>query len=254
LLQVDGLGRRHTNGVSALEALSFEVAAGELLGIVGPSGCGKSTALRIVAGLDRPTAGLIRWAGGTAPSIGFVFQDPALLPWASAADNVYLPLRLRGVGRRDAARLIDEALASVGLSAWADALPRELSGGMRMRVSIARALVTRPALLLMDEPFAALDEISRGRLNDDLLALATDQRLSVVFVTHSVYEAVYLCHRVLVMTPGPGRIHAALHIDEPQPRDESFRTSVRYGERCAAVSGALRAASANTTANLDEAN
>lgn len=250
LLCVTDLGRRHENGAVAIDSVSFDVAHGEFLGIVGPSGCGKSTALRIIAGLDRPTAGSVRWAGGAAPSIGFVFQEPALLPWATAADNIYLPLRLRGVGRREAAEAIHQALASVGLSSSANALPRELSGGMRMRVSIARALVTRPTLLLMDEPFAALDEMSRGRLNDDLLALAEAQSLSVVFVTHSVYEAVYLCDRVLVMTPSPARIDSALRIEEPRPRGESFRSSARYGQACAEVSQALRTA-ARSDAGVD---
>lgn len=240
LLRVDELGKRHPNGVEALHALSFDVAPGEVLGIVGPSGCGKSTALRMVAGLDRPTTGSIGWAGGDAPPIGFVFQEPALMPWASAADNVLLPLRLRGMRRQDAMPRVDAALAAVGLASFAPAYPRELSGGMRMRVSIARALVGQPSLLLMDEPFAALDEMSRSRLNDDLLALVAAQRLTVVFVTHSVYEAAYLCDRVLVMTPRPGRIHAAIRIDEPRPRDEAYRNSARYGQHCSEISAALR--------------
>jgi len=252
LLRVEAVERRYPNGVLSLQSLGLEVRTGEVLGIVGPSGCGKSTALRLVAGLDRPTAGVIRWPSGPAPMLGFVFQEPALMPWASAADNVFLPLRLRGVNRRDGAPRVAEALAGVGLSRFAQALPRELSGGMRMRVSIARALVTRPAVLLMDEPFAALDEMSRSQLNDDLLALAAAQRLSVVFVTHSVYESVYLCDRVLVMSPAPGRIHAEVRIDEPRPRGEAFRSSARFGPACAEVSRLLRAAAQASGGAVDD--
>jgi NitT/TauT family transport system ATP-binding protein len=179
-----------SNGVTALAGFDLDVFAGEFVSLLGPSGCGKSTVLRLIAGLAQPTEGIVSWPGSTdndhRGEIGFVFQDPTLMPWANVADNVWLPLRLHGVSRHDARDRIAESLALVGLSDFAKAYPRELSGGMRMRVSIARALSLKPQLLLMDEPFAALDEIARFRLNDDLLRLQNDLRCTVVFVTHSV--------------------------------------------------------------------
>jgi NitT/TauT family transport system ATP-binding protein len=201
LLALRGVGMRFPNGTRALERFDLEVARGEFLSLLGPSGCGKSTVLRLVAGLAAPTEGEVGRPSGVR--VGVVFQEPTLMPWASAFDNVRLPLRLAG---RSAAEVRDEVmavLARVGLADFAHAYPRELSGGMRMRVSIARALVTRPGLLLLDEPFAALDEITRGRLDDDLLGLWREHGLTVVFVTHSVYEAVYLSTRVAVLAGGP---------------------------------------------------
>jgi NitT/TauT family transport system ATP-binding protein len=174
--------------------------------------------------------------------IGFVFQEPTLMPWASVFDNVYLPLRLRHEKRVSAKPRVEEALALVGLSAFAKAYPRELSGGMRMRVSIARALVLKPALLLMDEPFAALDEITRFRLNDDLVRLKQELGTTIVFVTHSVYESVYLSTRIAVMTQRPGRITREISISADQERDENFRMSAAYGALCADVSAQLQAA------------
>ena len=214
---------------------------GEFLSLIGPSGCGKSTVLRLLAGLDRPSAGTLAW-DGARPEIGFVFQDATLMPWASAADNIYLPLRLRGVTRRDAAPRIEEVLARVGLSRFSGHRPAELSGGMRMRVSIARALVVRPDLLLMDEPFAALDEITRLRLNDDLAGLVAELGTTVVFVTHSVTESVYLSDRVVVMTPRPGRVVETLAVSGPAARTEEFRLSSTYAETCRRASAALREA------------
>ncbi len=210
MLTLTGITRRY-GSVTALDDIDLAVKRGEFLVLLGPSGCGKSTLLRLIAGLEPPSAGMLAWkAGRPAPGeVGFVFQDPVLMPWASALDNVALPLRLRGYGR-EAAALAREALAQVGLSASAAARPRALSGGMRMRVSIARALVSRPQLLLMDEPFAALDEFTRHRLQDQCLALTRELGCTTVFVTHSLYEAATLATRIVVLSPGPGRIAAEL--------------------------------------------
>ncbi len=219
------------------------MAPGSFLGILGPSGCGKSTLLRIIAGLAEPTAGRREVTlSGARQEIGFVFQEPTLMPWATVADNVYLPLRLAGMRRAKAAPLVAEALSAVGLDGFAHSYPRELSGGMRMRVSIARAFVTRPRLLLLDEPFAALDEITRFRLNEDLLRLWRTQGWTIVFVTHSVFESVFLSSRVVVMTPRPGRIAADIPIDLPHPRDAALRTGSAYNEQCRVVSQRLAAA------------
>ncbi|HEY6993480.1 MAG TPA: ABC transporter ATP-binding protein [Xanthobacteraceae bacterium] len=251
VVALDGVGKTFANGVVALDDLSLEVREGEFLSLLGPSGCGKSTALRIIAGLSEPTRGRVAWREAAAADaanprrIGFVFQEPTLMPWATVAANVRLPLKLKGPDASAPAR-VTAALERVGLAGFAASYPRELSGGMKMRISIARALVTEPRLLLMDEPFAALDEITRFRLNDDLLALWQSLRKTVVFVTHSVFESVYLSQRIVVMTPRPGRIFTELVIDAPHPRDERFRTSAEYAGYCRLVSEAL--AQANTAA------
>ena len=243
IIRLENVAKTFSNGTVALSGLNVEIRAGEFTSLLGPSGCGKSTALRMIAGLGAASSGRIALDLEAAQQeIGFVFQEPTLMPWATVFDNVYLPLRLAGRNVSDARADIDETLELVGLGGFADAYPRELSGGMRMRASIARALVTRPRLLLMDEPFAALDEITRFKLNDDLLALKARQNWTVVFVTHSVFESVYLSDRVLVMTPRPGRIVADIAIDEPSPREAAFRTSERYGAYCRDVSGRLSAA------------
>ncbi len=237
---LDRVDRRFPGGVQALAGVSLEVDGGAFVSLLGPSGCGKSTVLRLLAGLDEPSAGTVRRASG---EVGYVFQEPTLMPWASVADNVRLPLRLRGTPRAEADAAVAQALAGVGLEGFANALPRALSGGMKMRVSIARALVTRPRLLLLDEPFAALDEITRFRLNQDLLALWRRERFTALFVTHSVYEAVFLSQRVVVMAARPGRVHATLDVDAPYPRDAGFRATAGYGRLCAEASAALQAAS-----------
>jgi NitT/TauT family transport system ATP-binding protein len=245
IVSLRGVGRTFANGTVALKDLSFDVAAGSFVSLLGPSGCGKSTALRIIAGLGEPTEGEVDWARpDDRQEIGFVFQEPTLMPWATVFGNVWLPLRLRGVSRGDASQPVSEALRMVGLEEFARSYPRELSGGMRMRVSIARALVTSPRLLLMDEPFAALDEITRFKLNNELLALWREHGWTVIFVTHSVFESVYLSERILVMTARPGRVAHDLAIDAPYPRTDAFRTSADYAARCRQVSEALEEAMA----------
>ncbi|MCS6778158.1 MAG: ABC transporter ATP-binding protein [Geminicoccaceae bacterium] len=245
-MRLEAVGKTFANGTVALEGLDLAIGRHEFVSLLGPSGCGKSTALRLIAGLARPTRGRIRFEERLERGdVGFVFQEPTLMPWATVHENVRLPLRLQRIARRTAEAPVREALAMVGLAEFADAYPRELSGGMKMRVSIARALVTRPALLLMDEPFAALDEITRLKLNDDLLALWRAQSWTVVFVTHSVYESVYLSTRIVVMAARPGRIVADIPIDAPWPRDENFRTSDLYNTLCREVSAALRRAMAS---------
>jgi NitT/TauT family transport system ATP-binding protein len=239
-----GVTKVYDNGVMAVGPLDLDVRKGEFVSLLGPSGCGKSTALRLIAGLNAPTSGIVRVSRGAdqsraGHSIGFVFQEPTLMPWSSVRENVRLPLKLARVPAAEADARVSEALAQMGLSEFAGAFPRELSGGMKMRVSLARALVTDPDILLMDEPFAALDEITRFRLNNDLLSLWRNLRKTVIFVTHSVFESVYLSQRVIVMTSRPGRIGAELRIDAPEPRGEDFRTSAEYVAYCREVSHAL---------------
>jgi len=235
-----GVGKTFGSGTLALQGLDLDIRSGEFVSLLGPSGCGKSTALRIMAGLSEPTSGTIAWPSGEPEqgTLGFVFQEPTLMPWATVAGNVALPLKLAGVDGATAAPKVAEALARVGLSEFAGAYPRQLSGGMKMRVSIARALVTAPRVLLMDEPFAALDEITRFRLNDDLMALWRELGMTVVFVTHSVFESVYLSQRIVVMTPRPGRVFTELAVEAPG-RDAQFRTSAEYAGLCRVVSDAL---------------
>jgi NitT/TauT family transport system ATP-binding protein len=245
-VRLRGVTKVYDNGVVALGPLDLDARRGEFISLLGPSGCGKSTALRLIAGLSTPTSGTVQvpvQGAGAGRGIGFVFQDPTLMPWTSITENVRLPLKLAHVTRAESDARVGRVLAQVGLTEFGNAYPRQLSGGMRMRVSLARALVTDPDILLMDEPFAALDEITRFRLNDDLLALWRDLRQTVIFVTHSVFESVYLSQRVIVMTPRPGCTDAEFRIDAPEPRDEDFRTSPFYAARCREVSQALAQAS-----------
>jgi NitT/TauT family transport system ATP-binding protein len=246
LVSIRNVSKQFANGTLAVRGVDLDVLPGEFVSLLGPSGCGKSTLLRLIAGLVAPSAGTIEWpsskhsqAGSLGPHLGFVFQDPTLMPWASATRNVMLPLALGRLAKAEAEMRAAEMLELVGLRGFERAYPRELSGGMRMRVSIARALVTRPKILLMDEPFAALDEITRQKLNDDLLALWWQHRFTVVFVTHSVFESVYLSRRVVVMAARPGRIMANLAIETPYPRDRLFRTSAEYAQLCRTASEAL---------------
>ena len=243
LLSLSGIAKSFDNGTQAIARLDLDVADGEFVSLVGPSGCGKSTALRIVSGLLTPDAGTVTFPG-EKPEIGFVFQEPTLMPWASALGNVRLPLDLEHMKRGEANDRAAKALARVGLGGFEKSFPRELSGGMKMRVSIARALAAEPKLLLMDEPFAALDELTRQALNDDLLKLWEEDALTVIFVTHSVYESTYLSSRVVVMTPRPGRVAADLALAPPRARDESYRLTADFTRDAGRVSAALKGAMA----------
>jgi NitT/TauT family transport system ATP-binding protein len=242
LLRLEGVCKVFAGAVVALEGMTLELRDGDFVSLLGPSGCGKSTALRLIAGLSRPTRGRLRWRDGAEGGLGVVFQEPTLAPWSTVFDNVWLPLRLKRQSRAAAREAVTACLDAVGLAAFADAYPRALSGGMKMRVSIARAMVTRPRLLLMDEPFAALDEITRQKLNDDLLALQRRLGCTVVFVTHSVFESVYLSNRVVVMAARPGRVVEELRVEGPALRDAAFRTSAGYVAQCRRASEALQAA------------
>ena len=237
-LRLDRLAKRFPNGTVALGELSAEIEAGAFVSLLGPSGCGKSTVLRIVAGLELPSEGRVEWPQGQA-ALGFVFQEPTLMAWASAAKNVALPLELAGVPETEARARACDALAKVDLAGFADALPRELSGGMRMRVSIARALVAEPRVLLMDEPFAALDEFTRTRLNDDLLNLWMERGFTGIFVTHSVFEAVYLSRRILILSGRPGRLVADIENPAPYPRPHGYRTSADFMATAREIIGVL---------------
>jgi len=246
VVSLGSVGKTFANGVVALDRLDLELRPGEFVSLLGPSGCGKSTALRLIAGLSEPSRGTVNWPNAVRTrrdegDIGFVFQEPTLMPWATVAENVRLPLKLKGQQHAAQPR-VDAALERVGLVGFGASYPRELSGGMKMRASIARALVTEPSLLLMDEPFAALDEITRFKLNNDLLTLWRSLGKTIAFVTHSVFESVYLSQRIIVMTPRPGRVFTELAIDAPHPRDERFRTSAAYAALCRSTSEALAAA------------
>lgn len=242
LLTLSNVSRRFEDGTQALAGIDAAIADGSFVSLVGPSGCGKSTLLRLIAGLDAPDGGHIKWADGQPDLFGFVFQDATLMPWATVFDNVWLPLRLRGVTREDAAPQVREALELVGLDNRMDAHPHALSGGMRMRVSIARALALKPRVLLMDEPFAALDEITRARLNDDINHLWAEHKWTVLYVTHSVYEAAYLSTRVLVMPGRPGAFVADMNIDASAARGDAWRASGDFARVSAAITAQLRGA------------
>lgn len=241
LAEFRAVEKTYANGVRALGPLDLEIAGGEFLSLLGPSGCGKSTALRVLAGLLTPSAGAVEWPGGK-PRIGFVFQDATLMPWATARDNVRLPLDLAHIARGEANDRAQAALARLGLAEFGNAYPRALSGGMRMRVSLARALVAKPKLLLMDEPFAALDEFAREALNDDLVRLAREENLTVIFVTHSVYESTFLSTRIVTLTPRPGRIAAEFSFMPPPDRTSSWRLSPEFTEAARQVSQSMRTA------------
>jgi NitT/TauT family transport system ATP-binding protein len=239
-----------SNGTRGLAPISLNIAQGEFLTLIGPSGCGKSTLLKLIANLIEPSDGRLLWWRGDFGQVGregrrfaFVFQEPTLMPWARVDANVRLPLELANVSAAAAAPVVADAIERVGLSAFARHFPRQLSGGMKMRVSIARALATKPNLLLMDEPFGALDEFTRNKLDADLVRLWWERKLTNVFVTHSIYEAVFLSTRIIVMAANPGRIFRTMTIDQPQPRDEGFRDSPKFAAYCRELSTWLAEAS-----------
>jgi len=250
VVDVRGVEKRFANGTQALAPVDLAVRPGEFVTLLGPSGCGKSTLLRTIAGLTQPSAGTLRWWGGGMAGVGepgrklvFVFQDATLMPWTRVRANVRLPLDLAGVPREEADARVDASLALVGLAKFDRHYPRELSGGMQMRTSIARALVTEPDLLLLDEPFGALDEITRNKLDADLLALWWRKRFTVMFVTHSIYEAVFLSTRVVVMSARPGRVFREIVIDAPHPRAEGFRVTQQFAAYAKLLSECLMEAS-----------
>lgn len=238
----------YSNGTRALLPVNLTINQGEFVTLLGPSGCGKSTLLKMVAGLTEPSDGkLVLWRRDsrekTQVPLSFVFQEATLMPWSNVQNNVRLPLDLARVPRAEANTRVSEALELVGLGKFASVLPRELSGGMQMRVSIARGLVTRPKLLLMDEPFGALDEITRNKLDSDLLRLWREQGLTVVFVTHSIHEAVFLSQRVIMMAARPGRVVEDIAITESFPRSEDFRVSPAFSRYAKQLQDSLLQAS-----------
>ncbi len=243
LIELTGVTKHFRSGAQVLSDVSLTVDRGEFVSLIGPSGCGKSTILRLTAGLDTPSCGTVRSPALNTRAQGttsFVFQEATLMPWTSVFNNVWLPLRLQGLSRDESLARVTQALKSVGLEDFAQAYPAQLSGGMKMRASIARALITEPKILLMDEPFAALDDLSRHRLNDDLLRWQQDASISTLFVTHNIAEAVFLSKRVLVMGARPGRIVDELTIDAPYPRSLSFRESSEFLSYCRSLSLTLR--------------
>ena len=254
-VSIQAAEKTYPNGTRALLPVNLTVQPGEFVTLLGPSGCGKSTLLNMVAGLLAPSSGSIAvWGSSPDANAGsaqgkhrlsFVFQEATLMPWARVAANVRLPLDLQGVSRADADQRVSDALKLVGLDKFDESYPRELSGGMQMRASIARSLVTDPSLLLMDEPFGALDEITRNRLDDELLALWRAKGLTVIFVTHSIHEAVYLSSRVIVMAARPGRVVEEVPIAPTIPRDEAFRVSTEFAGYAKRLQDSLWRASAS---------
>ena len=258
ILTLEQVGKTYANGTVALQDFNLKVQPATITSLVGPSGCGKSTVLRIVSGLGDLTSGHLTWADegqgnpkrsqGNPHKLAYVFQEPALMPWATVMDNVRLPLKLAKVPKRQSLEAVSDAIAQVGLQGIERCYPRELSGGMKMRVSIARALVTQPQILLMDEPFGALDEMTRGKLNQELLTLQHQRNLTILFVTHSIYEAVYLAHKVVVMASKPGRVITEIPIDAAHPREPDYRTSPQFNRYCRDVSHCLSQAMGDSMA------
>jgi NitT/TauT family transport system ATP-binding protein len=247
-LKLDNVAKHFDNGTVAVAGVTLNISRGSFVSLLGPSGCGKSTVLRLVAGLAKPSIGSVTWPQSASakerPCLSYVFQDATLMPWASALKNVMLPLLLARIPGKEAKKEAQCALAEVGLDKFASAYPTQLSGGMRMRVSLARALVTQPQILLLDEPFAALDEITRARLNQDLAELWRARKFTAIFVTHSVFEAAYLSQRVIIMAANPGRIFVDCPVVTESERNEAFRSSATYVELCAGLSAKLKEAMA----------
>ncbi|MEO0866918.1 MAG: ABC transporter ATP-binding protein [Cyanobacteria bacterium J06642_11] len=240
LLTLKNIDKVYQNGAVALQGVNLGIKPGEFISLVGPSGCGKSTVLRLVAGLGDPTGGTLAWQSPSDQRhLAFVFQEAALMPWATVVENIYLPLKLKGHSLRSVRAQIQAAINTVDLGGFEQSYPRQLSGGMKMRVSIARALVTQPQVLLMDEPFGALDEMTRSRLNSDLLHLWEENHWTVLFVTHNIYEAVYLSTRIIVMAADPGRVVGNIVIEAPFPRTSHFRTSTQFNHYCREIMTAL---------------
>jgi len=247
LVSMENIGKVYPNGTIAVQNVNLRAGEGEFLCFVGPSGCGKSTIFNMIAGLTSHTSGKLAVLGTTPKEarkqneIAFVFQEHTLLPWAKLIDNVTMPLTLRGVPKKERVREGERVLELVGLKDYMKVLPRQLSGGMKMRVSIARALISRPKLLLMDEPFGALDEITRQTLQDELLNIwRQEKKMTVLFITHNVFEAVFLSTRVVVMTPRPGKVADVIEIPTPYPRTDDFRSSPEFGRYVHAVSESLK--------------
>ncbi|MDY7007825.1 MAG: ABC transporter ATP-binding protein [Cyanobacteriota bacterium] len=238
-ISFNGVNKIFPNGTVALQDMNFKINDGQFVTIVGPSGCGKSTVLRLIAELSKVSSGKIE---SNINQLAFVFQEPALMPWSNVIDNIYLPLKLTGKSLRESRTIVQEAINLVGLDGFERSYPRQLSGGMKMRVSIARALITQPRIVLMDEPFAALDEMTRSKLNSDLLKIWQQRNSTIVFVTHNIYEAVYLSQRVIVMAARPGRVIADVKIDVTYPRSQDFRMSQLCNEYCREISNYLQMA------------
>jgi len=243
-IEILGVTKRYGEARAVLDSINVVIEKQEFVSIIGPSGCGKSTVLKLIAGLSSPSSGTIRVDGMTPlnarETVSFVFQDATLLPWRTVKQNIGLGMELERVPKDRREKEIDILLELVGLKPVSESYPRELSGGMKMRVSIARALATHPRLMLLDEPFAALDEMTRDRLNEEILRLRAEQRWTAVFVTHSVPEAVFLSDRILVLAPNPGRVYAEFRVDLPVPRTSAVRSSRQFDAFASQVAHALR--------------
>ena len=244
IVELNDVDKRFGDGPPILDKVSFSAQRGDFITLIGPSGCGKSTILRLISGLIPVSAGRIVVDGADPSSaierLAFVFQEPTLLPWLNVARNVEVPLRLHGTGAAKRSEIVRQSLTLVRLADRMDYYPRQLSGGQKMRVSIARALSVSPRILLLDEPFAALDEITRNHLNEELLAIRQQLAWTAFFVTHSVAEAVFLSNRILVMSANPGRLHDELRVDLPYPRTEETRESPAYQKLVGEASRILR--------------
>ena len=245
LVSIRNVSKQFANGTLAIRGVDLDLRDGEFVSLLGPSGCGKSTLLRIIAGLGSPSAGTVEWPSGSShagpePLLGFVFQDPTLMPWSNALKNVMLPMTLAGVSHREAEPRAAEMLALVGLKGFEKSYPRELSGGMKMRVSIARALVTHPKILLMDEPFAALDEQTRLLLGDKVLQIQQQLKQTTLLITHNITEAVQLSDRIVVMTYRPGKVKRVVEISLPRPRSSEIVSSEAFGRYVAQIWSDLR--------------